>query len=131
MERRGLINAYTPYKARGEAVFTVNLADGTTPFMAFFHGVEYNSNCYRLPRPQRAGVAFAWYRPGKEVFESLPAGSQSHVLHGGLLSAPLADALARQMREDPVEADWDFERFQKFCLLAYGRRLPPQKGGVR
>ena len=126
MEQRGQVNCYEPWGWHGgigSEVYVINLAAGVTPFMHLFDGREYSSLCYRLRRPVRVTVAQGHYRPRPEEFATLAPDVQEHVLNGGLLSAPLAVATERQLSTDPVEADWDFERFQGWCQKVYGRRL--------
>jgi hypothetical protein len=144
MEKKGAVNQYVPH-TRGELVaeggvtvlrrpersaisvfppvFTVNLAAGTTPFISRFHGREYSSQCYRPTAPPV--VTHGWYRPRLAEFDKLEDGSQEHVLNGGLLIAEVLDAAGRQLDADPVGHEWEYERFQAFCLETYGRRLGP------
>lgn len=145
MEARGAINQYTPHARgimtpnpngpgvilrrgdppAGEPVFTINLAAGTTPFIRAFHDVECASQCYRLSAPRSVSVAFANFRPTRAEFDTLNGYVQDHVLNGGLLCLPLAEAVAKQLPDDPVQTDWDYERFQEWCQSYYGRRRPP------
>lgn len=126
METKGQINRYTPYRGTGRAHFTINLANGTTPFLKHFDGVECNSECYRFEVPtQRVRVQYAWYRPTMSEFEFLDRWGQDHVLNGGLLCGELTTAVDRQLPDDPVQADWDYEKFQVWCLETYGKRRGP------
>lgn len=125
MEKRGQINAYQPYKWQGKPVFTINLADGVTPFMNFWDGKEYSSSCYRLAGPVAVTVTHGSYRPHRQHFVSVDASMQDHVLNGGLLCDPLALAVDRQLLNDDVDASWDYERFQAWCLEHYGKRRGP------
>lgn len=130
MESRGRVNCYSTYKPLVGSLhrnfFTVNLANGVTPFMKVFGGVECASSCYRLlGGTSEILVEFAWYRPSREEFEKLDDGVQDHVLNGGLLCDTLEVAVSRQMRDDVVEVATDYERFQAFCLERYGKRRGP------
>ncbi len=124
MEQRGKVNVYAPYKWTGEAVFTVNLANGVTPFMLLLDGKEYSSNFYRLGHPTAVTITHAWYRVRRQEFDSLDESVQGHVLNGGLLHAPIAESW-RQLEGDPVVCSWDAETFYEWTRKVYGRRLPP------
>jgi hypothetical protein len=126
MERTGQVNQYDPWKVGTgrRPVFTVNLANGTTPFMKSFDGVEFASRCYRLDATI-CTVTHAWYRPRAGEFGQLDSWSQDHVLNGGLLLADLNSAAVLQLYPDPVPADWEYEQFQGWCLSFYGKRRPP------
>lgn len=127
MEKRGQINTYEPWKRFGEKeVYTINLTDGVTPFMAFFNGKEFNSLMYRLRKPVLVTVTHAWYRPGLTEFSALTSDVKNHVLNAGLLCAELSEAVTRQIQSDPVRFDWDYKRFQAWCLEVYLQRLPSQ-----
>ena len=128
MEKRGQVNCYEPYKWFGGQqadIYSVNLADGVTPFMLFLGGKEYSSLCYRLRKPVLLTIRLGWYRPGRDEFNGLSKDVQDHILNGGLLHAPLSDAASRQLPEDPVRSTWEHEAFQAWCLETYGRRLDP------
>lgn len=145
MEAKGAVNQYdvyregrfaaeggkTVYKPAPKAtlavfppIFTVNLAAGTTPFIRFFEGVKYSSQCYRLTW-QPVVVTYANYRPGAEAFKELTEFEQDHVLNGGLLCGKLGEVTT--LKDDPVEPSWDYERFQRWCLGKYGKRRPPME----
>lgn len=127
MESRGQINCYEPYKGYhgiAKVFYTINLATGTTPFMKFIDGIECASTCYRLRKPVIVNVTHAWYRPTKEGFDGLEAW-QDHVLNGGLVFDVLDSAIAKQLKDDPVQKEWDYEKFQSFVLNLYGKRLGP------
>lgn len=129
MESRGAVNEYVPCDRDPRVgythVFTINLAAGVTPFMLTVDGKQYTSFCYRLAS-RVATVTRAWYRPTASQFASFAnAWLRDHVLNGGLLEAPLTEAMQLQLAGDPVSPDWDYERFQAWCLETYGRRLPP------
>ena len=128
MERRGQVNQYEPYPPDAETklkpVFTINLADGVTPFMKLFHGKEFSSQCYRLSAV-RCVVTHGWYRPQADYFGYLDEHTQDHVLNGGLCLADLDAAIRFQLPDDPVREDWSYEKFQHWCLSYYGRRRPP------
>ncbi len=128
MEKRGQINCY---EAQGfgcdpKEIYTINLACGVTPLVHFFGGKEYASMCYRLRKPVLVTVTHANYRPKKQEFDFLDAGAQEHVLNSGLLCAELVVAIKLQYEFDTVELHWDYEKFQKWCLEMYGRRLSTQ-----
>lgn len=124
MEKRGQINAYEPWKRYGEKeVYTINLADGVTSFIHFFEGKEFASIMYRLRRPVLVTVTRGWYRPSPEEFSILIPDVREHVLNAGLLCADLATAIGRQMKNDPVLSEWDYETFQEWCAQVYGARL--------
>lgn len=127
MEQRGRINIYEKYDTSDyeDPVYTINLANGVTPFIAFFAGKEFVSRMYRLHGCTGISVRQAWYRPTQPEFHSLNESAQAHVLNAGLLCAPLVLAVTRQLPDDPVMHEWDYERFQEWCLTAYGRRLRP------
>lgn len=132
MEALGAVNAYAPYRWRGPALWTVNLAAGVTPFIHLWRGREYVSALYCVGvGTGRLTVTHAHYRPARDEFDALPPDVQDHVLNGGLLLAELREA--RQLPDDPVKEEWPYESFQTWCLAYYGRRLPPllpaRKGG--
>lgn len=127
MELKGMINQYIPYlgkasktvSVKGKSIFTINLANGVTPFIIFFDEVEYASNLYQLT--EKPIVSFAWYRPMRVEFDTLSKEMQDHILNGGLLINKLN--LTQQLLVDPVEPDWEFDEFQTWCKEYYGRRL--------
>ncbi len=128
MESKGQINRYIPYRqSRGPSVFTINLTNGVTPFMAHFDGREYNSNFYRLGAVSQITVSQGWYRPKREEFDKAERSVQEHVLRGGLLHEELTEAIARQLPRDMVDAIGDFEATQELFRVYYGRRLPSQQ----
>ena len=150
MEAKGAINQYMPHatgrlrpnprgpgmyleraaQPPGKPVFTINLAAGTTPFVRHFDGREYASQFYRLTAVPV--VTHANYRPTREEFDALDEWSQDHVLNGGLLCAPLDEAIRKQLPGDRRGPETEYEQFQAWCLEYYGRRRPPleapQKG---
>lgn len=130
MEAIGAVNCYQPYGWSGKPLFSINLSCGVTPFMHFDHGQEFASTCYRLP-PGGIKVTFAWFRPGPEQFKKMmDAGLQDHILNGGLTHAPLVEAAAARLIEDPVDTTWEYKQFAEFCKKTYGRRhgepFPPR-----
>ena len=89
MERRGSINQYA--HTGKSSVFTINLANGTTPFIIFHNQIEHQSCFYRLlmePFPC-INVELGFYRPNVEIFKTLHKDEKDHVFSGGLFSAPL------------------------------------------
>lgn len=126
MEKVGAVNRYTPYKAQGPAVWTINLANGTTPFMHFFDGREFSSSCYRIGSFNRPSlvITHAHYRPTREEFDKLDQDVKRHVLNGGLLCVEIEKA--KQLPDDPVQVDWQYEQFQIWCAGYYGCRLGSQ-----
>lgn len=125
MEGRGQINCYRDAKTYGQYVYTINLAAGTTPFIKFFDGNEYRSCCYVLPAVhfKNLTIGYGWYRPTKEGFDKLRDDSKDHVLHGGLLESPLADAIDRQLPGDTVTDSMPWEQLQAFFLKVYGVKV--------
>lgn len=123
MEKRGQVNCYEPWKWFGKEVYTINLANGVTPFMLILGDKEYQSLCYRLRKPVLLEVTIGWYRPTASELSAFPRDMQDHFLNGGLHPAPLQEAISRQLIIDPVRPDWNFEAFQAWCLDVYGRRL--------
>lgn len=130
MENRGQVNRYVPYKWSGGSICTINLAAGTTPFILFEGGREYCSAVYVLDQFEPLGqklrvkVTLGWYRPGRPEFDAKSKDLQDHVLNGGLLHLPLADAVAHQLAKDPVDPSWEYEQFQQWAEIAFGRRFP-------
>lgn len=141
MEKKGQINCYLEYRAGrlgGASLrtsimpplaapqrkfYSINLADGVTPFMAFVDGVEYASNMYRIPAAGAVLVTRAYYRPTAAEFAAADRETKDHVLNGGLLPAALADAVARQLENDPIAATMDFETAQTHFHAIYGERM--------
>jgi len=115
MEKLGAINCYVKGNRQ---THTICLAVGTTPFMCKFG----NSQGYVLrPAIQMCLVEIGWYRPCREEFDKLPEWEREHVLNGGLLYAPLAEATARQLPDDPVKVEWEGEEWRAWARLYYGR----------
>lgn len=126
MEAKGAINQYVPYKnsRTGKIWYSVNLANGVTAFMKMIEGVECNSCCYRLdPRPAKIIVTLAWYRPTRAEFDAMIPEWHHHILNGGLDFGEIGKV--QTMPDDPVECDWEYEKFQEWCLSYYGKRLGP------
>ena len=119
MEALGRVNCYRTVDLKQSRLF-INMSCGVTPFIHFIDGVEYRSEFYRNTLTS-IKVEFAHYRPQLSEFMLLSPSVQEHVLNGGLINAPLGDAVP--LRPDPVEENWEYERFQEWCLSYYGRRL--------
>jgi hypothetical protein len=103
-------------------LYTVNLANGVTPFSLFLNGVSYYSTMYRLGADSAITVQRAFYRPTKEEFLKWNPAVQDHVLNGGLLHASISEA--RQLHGDEVQPGWDFRQLQAYNHKVYGRGLP-------
>lgn len=130
MEKRGAINCYFERirTAKAFRVYTINLAAGVTSFIKHFNdgdsflGIECHSTFYRLPSPE-AFVTHAWYRPTRAELEQLDSSVVGHVGVGGLLCAPLVEALAKQLPGDLVTDVMPFQDVQAFFEKVYGRPL--------
>lgn len=132
MELRGKVNCYDPAAVSGTReykvlmmkprIFIINLSTGVTPFIHFIEGREYTSRCYNLSGCSMVTVTHAHYRPTKEEFDTLSPDMQDHVMNGGMCIAELTKA--KPLPDDPVEAAWEYEVFQQWCLKTYGKRRP-------
>ncbi len=123
MERIGQVNTYE--NATHKPIEIINLANGTTPFIHVFEGVEYMSSFYRV-RGKTVTVTQGHYRPKKDEFDLMKPDEQEHILNAGLWVGPLYSACWHQLVDDPVQPGWDFEKFQEWALGYYGKRLPAE-----
>jgi hypothetical protein len=134
MEGMGQINEYVArgqYGVARRSFFTINLATGVTPFMASFADAQGNwwsatSTAYRLTVGV-VTVTHGWYRPGQHEFDRLPASGQRHVLTGGLLLAPLAEAgVLNTLRTAALDIapDISYSSWRDVCETLYGTRPP-------
>lgn len=99
METAGARNAYCCEKCHGQIV-TVNLADGTTPFMIKCRA-NWPSECDGMAQSQFYNIdqttpaTWGWHRPDAEEtqrLESLHPGMAQHVQSGGLVLRKLDNA---------------------------------------
>jgi hypothetical protein len=125
VERIGQVNRYV-CRACGKHTVTINLNSGTTPF-----GIkcpkcgrpESFSQMYRVGKAAAPGgtiavtVAECFYRPTKEVFDTLDYYTQEYVRNGALLHAPLGTVAPLPEAEPPYE---DSATLAAFMLKTYG-----------
>lgn len=133
MEAAGKVNSYG-CDVCGQMTFTMNMHNGTTPSCIFCERCRRgtaDSNMYRLPMGSLMGlpmglsmvcgltIDLVWYRPLPADFDQLDAETKDYVLNGALLHAKPGSV---RMASDDVSLDWDYERFQEWCLQTYGVR---------
>jgi hypothetical protein len=121
MEALGKVNSYSCDDC-ARIQLTLNMHNGTTPFCmgCVACGGSATSNFYRVPRTaQKMVIHQIWYRPIPADFDGMDAETKDHVLNGGLLNAAPG---AVRIHPDEVQIDWEYERFQEWCLQTYGVR---------
>lgn len=106
MERKGQVNQYSSRNEQHH-FFTLNLADGVTPFIKYFAHIECFSRHYMLSKAPI--ITHVWYRPHREVFDKLDKGSQDHIFNGGLIFGKLNEVMT--LHDDPIKHDVDYTLF--------------------
>lgn len=130
----GRVNEYVYRDGTGKPThifWTVNLAAGTTPFIQDF---QIEGELRALPIPAKSQVCMltvrvvtathGFYRPGRPEFDQLDEAHKAHVLKGGLLCAPLREAIARQEKTDDLPDLREYARWKAFCERVYSLTPP-------
>lgn len=105
MERTGQVNRYECDLCKWW-FYTINLNDGVTAFSTRCHNPKdcnywMYSTMYRFEHNfPEMNIHWAWYRPDpKKQYNPL---QRDHLLNGGLILAPLSEALLDVLRDDPI-----------------------------
>ena len=133
MSGLGKINAYGCPECR-DVVFTVNIAEGVTPFMIRCGecGDMSHSSFYQLKYPVpkdinpntllnvELTVPQAWYRPRRDLFQQHEEDAQLHILKGGLLLESL-ELASRYQADAPVllESPVDGAKWEELAVEYY------------
>lgn len=102
------------YTCQGQCrmpISTVNLTDGTTPFMSLCPrcGGPVQSQMYMVMeflhknRIANIQITHCWYRPTFEEFMTLDPDTKRHVLHGGLLKCEFPPSRATLLEQPPED----------------------------
>jgi len=129
MEKRGLINVYECGACDKEKeIVTINLCAGVTPasvscpFCGNLMGMWsrwYNLSRYRYLNPLQ--VTHAWYRPRSG--DGLDPATLDHLQHGGLILAPLAEAVREALASiEPTGEEW--EDWRPWLEARFGKAHP-------
>lgn len=130
----GRVNEYVYRDGNGTPTnifWTMNLAAGTTPFVQDFNipgelrmvPISAKSQVCKLT-VNVVTVTHGFYRPGRVEFDELEEDKKNHVLKGGLLCAPLRDAIHRQEPTDDLPDLNAYSPWKAFCERVYSVTPP-------
>lgn len=129
MEAFGKVNQYVTRGPDGPThlFFTINLATGVTPFCCHFNTNEDKwveaTSCFYQLTVKRVEVSHGFYRPKREEFDAAGPETKKHVLMGGLLMAPLYEALQKNDPSPVPSVTVGWSAWAAYVKLLYGVEL--------